>query len=217
MCGSHRAHAAGVRAAIPIENPLVIHRRGQHHCLFPVADCQQRELETVQLLLDNDCALLQLGPSVADRLVEVVGDQHPLAERQIVGLDHVAACERPEEPLGCCDVRNRCVASGRDSRGGEKLLHPLLGTLKPASVGVRAKHRAARCSKSVTLSRAHHAVAAKHVKVSVLWFLIRRPRDARVDRDNDDLVAELVSSPCQGVLAPSAPKDAHLHLNRMPA
>ena len=91
--GRVRAHAAGIRASVTVEDPLVILGGREWQGRLPVADRQQRDLLAVEELLDDhplspEAPLHQQVVQRDARLALVGGDDHALARRQAVGLDH---------------------------------------------------------------------------------------------------------------------------------
>ena len=121
------AHAARVRALVAVEDSLVVLRGRQGHRALPVAERQERELLALEELLEDDLGLAEalLGEEDVDRLARlafVLGDDHALARRQHVRLQHGRVRR-------ACKVRRRLLAvAEQDVRGGRHaaLAHQLL-------------------------------------------------------------------------------------------
>src|SRR6202042_3859403 len=82
-------HPAGVRAAIAVEDPLVVLGGRERQRTLSIAERKQRQLLAIQELLDDDL----LGPEAPidqqivecrARLALVGGDDHALARREPV-------------------------------------------------------------------------------------------------------------------------------------
>ena len=86
------AHAAGVRALVAVEDPLVVLRGSERDDVLAVAERQQRQLLAVEELLEHDLGLAEalLDEEGLDRLARLGlarGDDHALARGQAVGLE----------------------------------------------------------------------------------------------------------------------------------
>ena len=99
------AHAAGVWAAIAVEDPLVVARRGHRDRALAVAEREQRELLALQVLLDDDRLACRSGArrgrrrSARARGGLVGGDHDALAGGEAVGLQHRRVALDRGEPL----------------------------------------------------------------------------------------------------------------------
>ena len=132
-----------------------------------------------------------------------VGDEHALAGRQAVGLDHPRSGQRLEELERRLGVGEGAVAGGRHARRLEHLLHPRLRALEPGAVGSGAEHQrpAARSSSaSPSTSGASGPITYRSASTS-LGRRRHRAGDAGVARRHHDLggagqhVGERVSRP----------------------
>ena len=86
-----RAHAAGVRAAVAVAEPLEVLRRLERENGHPVGDAEDRDLGTVEELLDDDPPA---GRRVGQRDGPVGRDDHALACREAVVLDDVGGVRK---------------------------------------------------------------------------------------------------------------------------
>ena len=84
-----RAHAAGVRALVAVEDALVVLGGCERQHVVAVAEQEQRHLLAVEELLDEHRAVLQPVGRVGDRGLAIVGDEHALAGGESVGLHDV--------------------------------------------------------------------------------------------------------------------------------
>ena len=66
------AHAAGVRPAVAVEDPLVVLGRGERDDVLAVAERQQRELLAVEELLEHDLGRAE-APLDEERLDRLAG------------------------------------------------------------------------------------------------------------------------------------------------
>ena len=136
-----RAHAAGVRAAVTVGEPLVVAGKRQREGVAAVAQRDQRRFLALEPLLhhhaDADRALpwpVVVGKERVERLVRLPGvraDRHALPRRKAVGLDHdaVAACREL--------VRVR-------ARGRERFERPAFGDPDAGRTGDLPAERLAR-------------------------------------------------------------------------
>ena len=100
------AHAAGVGAALAVEGALVILGAAEQQAGLAIAKREQRGDLALQEFLDHHPRAGGAEPAaqgVVDGglgLAQGRGDDHALAGRQAVGLDHEGRIEAGEEGLG---------------------------------------------------------------------------------------------------------------------
>ena len=134
------AHAAGVRAAVTVEDALVVLRGGHRHGGLAVAQRQQRELLALERLLDHHAALAEapLHEEVLERLARLllVGrDDDALARGQAVELQHDrVALDRAHALV---DGVHRQPRGGRDAGSLHDLLGERLGALQARDLAGR--------------------------------------------------------------------------------
>ena len=99
-----RAHASGVGAAIAVEDALVVARGNQGAHVASVAEPEHAHLRAAEQFLDDDLpsgiAEAQLAEALVEcalRLLDAAADDHALAEREPVGLDHARSAELGDE------------------------------------------------------------------------------------------------------------------------
>ena len=112
-----------------------------------VAHREHRDLGAGEALLDHDAPAgiaerraRQLVPHVLLGLGQRLGDEHPLAGGQPVGLHDVQPREGAQEGERRLDLRERLVPGGGHAGGGHEVLHELLGPLELGAVGTGAEH-----------------------------------------------------------------------------
>src|SRR5205814_3516781 len=89
-----RAHAARIRAAVVIEDPLVILRSANWYGARPIADREKRYFRTGEALFDHHPVAGRAEPPLShgrsDRRfggTAILGDHYALASSEAVGLD----------------------------------------------------------------------------------------------------------------------------------
>ena len=124
-----RAHAAGIRTAITVEDPFVILGRPDRHRARSIADREERHFGTAEALFDDEPIPGRAEFSVAHRFANrrlgarsIVGDDHALTRREAVGLQH-----------------DRETEFTRGDRG-QRLVRRLAG-LKPRGRNTVARHQ----------------------------------------------------------------------------
>ena len=135
-------HPARVRALVAVEDALVVLRRRERHRTLAVAEREQRELLALEELLQDHLGLAEalLTEEHVDGvagLALVLGDDHALAGREHVGLQHGGI-------RGAGEVRRRLLAVAEHHvRGGghAAVAHQLLGVCLRA---LDARRRAGR-------------------------------------------------------------------------
>ena len=157
-----RAHAAGVRAAVAVGEPLVVAGKRQREGVAAVAQRDQRRFLALEPLLhdhaDADCALsgpVVVGKERVERLVRVPGvraDRHALPRRKPVSLDHDA--------IAPCGERVRVRARGRERFERPAFGHPDAGGTGDLAAERLARSRCGRPPPSVRTS-AHRLQAAR--------------------------------------------------------
>ena len=106
------AHPARVRAAVAVEQSLVVASRRQRHRPLAVAERDDARLAARESLLDHEGG--RLGGDGLGGLVERVADRDTLAGRQAIGLDDDAAVAR--EPHRERESRRRIGLGERPPR-----------------------------------------------------------------------------------------------------
>ena len=214
-----RPHAAGVRAPVAVADPLEVLGRGQGDRPLAVAHGQQAELGARHVLLDDhpvagvaEGLAGELGPDVVLGLDQVGGDQHALAGRQPVGLDHVGAGEAAEELQRRFEVVEGREAGGGDPGRGHDLLHPRLRALEPGAVGAGAEDQLALGPEPVGQAVDQRRFGADHEQVGIERFGrgADRTRDAGVPGRDDD-VGGTAEHGGERVFTTSGPDDDDLH------
>ena len=110
-----RSHAAGVRTGVAIEDGLVILSGRQRHNVSPVAQRDEAHLFATKKLFDYQPALQRAQRRFG--LLAVLRDDHALARRQPVGLQHHRKTEAVE-----CLARIGLVFDGHKLRRGHMTL-----------------------------------------------------------------------------------------------
>ena len=121
-----RAHAAGVRPAVVVEDALVILRRADRDGARAVADREERHFRPDQAFFDHEPiaggAEFPLAHGVGDRALgggTILGDHHALAGRQSVGLQHhrAARTRRGAPTRAPRRATRRCGSARSECRG----------------------------------------------------------------------------------------------------
>ena len=143
-----RAHPAGVRAEVAVEDPLVVLRGDERDGVRPVADDVEARLFPREHLLDDHD--VSRGPELAAPhesrdslagLVRVARDHHALAGREPVGLHHQRACGFLGVARGLVGVAEDPILGGRNAMARQEALHERLGSLERGG-GARRAERA---------------------------------------------------------------------------
>ena len=237
--GGDGAHAAGVEAGVAVVGALVVHGRDHRHHGLAVGKGQHGHFRALQKLLDDHAvAALAKGVvahGVPDRflgLPRAFADQHALAQRQTVGLDH----QRRRRVAHVGKRRFGIVKYLALGRGDAVLLHQALGKnfagfdLGGARLGaeagdaqrvqaIHAAHgqRVVRRDHgevdAVFRGEARHALYVRGLDVHALRVL----RDAAVARQgvNGFCLGVLFQHADERVFAPAAANDHQLH--RLPS
>ena len=150
------AHAAGVRAAVAVEDALVVACGSHREGALAVTQREQRELLACETLLDHGTCVLAETPREEDllerrlRLLCVLRDGHALAGGQAVDLDDDAARGWDAE---LSHRRHRLFERGRlaPARGGHAgLLHR---ALRERLRALELRRRSGGAERRVTLLR----------------------------------------------------------------
>jgi hypothetical protein len=124
--GAHRSHPPGIGAAVAVFAPLVVHGVRQCHRLDPAAGVEQRCLGADETLLEDHGGTRGAEPSSEQAgcdlgaLLHRVGEKHPLAAGETVGLDHrrESNSARAAPPRARPTTRCRAMAPRRRRRCG---------------------------------------------------------------------------------------------------
>ncbi len=215
------AHPAGVRAAIAVEDALVVVRRRQRVCALPIAQRHQRDLPADQAFFDdraradvvrwvgrvgvggvaNQKATLDEDLSQGRfGLLGRLGHRHTLASRQAVGLHHHPRIGQLRHRRHTLLERARVApARGRHARLLHQLLGERLGALQARRRGRWAEGQVATSVERVHEARHQRRLGPHHGEVGALT-LHRRD-------DSLDVVGRHVDQarvPCDAGVAGSA-------------
>ena len=121
------AHAAGVRALVAVEDPLVVLGGRHRHGALAVAQGEQRQLLAVEELLEHHARLAEaaLTEERLDRLARlglVLADDHALARGQHVGLEHGRVRRARKLLLGLLAAAQHHVRGRGDAHVAHQLL-----------------------------------------------------------------------------------------------
>ena len=94
------SHAAGVQAAVAFANAFIIFGRGQQHVRFSVGEHKTRYFYPAEIFLYHHPAACRSELPVEEHgaeflfgFIEIIEDEHSLASRQAVGLQHIRGFE----------------------------------------------------------------------------------------------------------------------------
>ena len=167
-------HATGVRPGVAVADALEVLRRHQRDGVGAVAEHEERALLADQALLNDDGSsgvaergARELGGDILASLVQGLRDQHALACRQSVRLDHPGSRQRLEVRHGGGGLEGveGGEASRRNPRRVEHLLHEGLRALKERTVRPRSHDRATLASQRVGEAGHQRSFGADHIEV----------------------------------------------------
>ncbi len=188
------AHPARVRAGITVTDALVVLGAAEHQRIGACAQCEQRQLRTVESLLDHARA-----PGVAERgarqvvvhrvgrFVAAAGHEHALARGEPVGLHHVPSVERVEKRRGVALLTGgeHCMPRSGHTGLHEHVFHERLAALEPGRRGRRAEAGTTACAHRVGDPRDQWIFRPDHheSRVELVGEIGDGLRRARVDGD----------------------------------
>mmetsp|Transcript_76657 Transcript_76657/g.165874 ORF Transcript_76657/g.165874 Transcript_76657/m.165874 type:complete len:694 (+) Transcript_76657:3096-5177(+) len=219
------AHAAGVRALVPVEGALVVLRRRQHRHVGAVGQAEDGALRALHLLLEHDLrARLTHGPlleEVADGrlgLVAVGRHDDALAGRQAARLNHHLEGRLVDVGQGSLEALlalEGLVDRGGDLVAGHEVLGEGLGGLDLRGCLGRPEGRDALGLQNVHDAVCEHYLGADDHQVDVLILAegddLREVRSRDLQGGSDERgVAEVLGA--QGVgAAGAAVAGGHVH------
>ncbi len=148
--GGIGAHAAGVRAGVPVAHALVILGAAEGDNRGAIGKGEEARLLALHEFLDHHlraCPAEGAAEHVGERFLgisEGFGDHHALAGREPIGLEHKGRGKAGEGGAGLLKAGGAHVAGGRDARTLAQVLGEALGAFQLGG-GLRgAEHRHAR-------------------------------------------------------------------------
>jgi len=212
-----RPHASRVRPLVAVEGPFEVLRRDERQRCAAVADREERDLRSLEELLDDHVACRPLERT--HRLVDLgfrATDVYALSRGEPVGL-HDARRPRDREP------RRR-----RHARGAQHVLGECLGAFDPGSCGARPEDQEAEPAKHVgqpeherKLRPDHDEVHLEGTREPEQTLSIVRPNRVTVSQSGDPGVSgrgmqlrqrrRLRQLPGKRMLATSRPDDEDSH------
>ena len=146
-----RAHAAGVGTGVAVAHAAVVARLGQREHVASVDDREHGQLLALEQFLDHE--LVAERRDRAQRRVELllgVADEHALAGREPIGLDHAR------------HPRHRHRLGDRHPSGAHHVLGEALRALDPCRSGARAEHGDAAPAQLIRHTRDERRLGADH-------------------------------------------------------
>ena len=176
------AHAAGVGTLVAVEDALVVLRGRERHGALAVAERQQRELLALEELLQHHLGLAEalLAEEHVDRLARlalVLGDDHSLARREHVRLQHRGIRRAREVGGGLVAVAEHHVRGGGHAAVAHQLLRVGLRALDPRGGPGRSERADARRAQRVHEAGHERRLGPHHHEVDPAR--PRRPRPRR--------------------------------------
>ena len=171
-------HAARVRPLVAVEDSLVVLRRRQRHRALAVAEREERQLLALEELLEDDLGLAEalLGEEDVDRLARlalVLGDDHALARREHVRLQHGRVRRAREVRRRLLAVAEQDVRGGRHAALAHQLLRVRLRPLDPRGRLGGPERRDSGRGQVVDQARYQRRLGADHHQVDLALLRVR--------------------------------------------